>query len=377
MFYFLIFKPFWYNQKDFLFHDSKIVLFYLSWVFISLLRGLTIADNYWEFKNLFSSSFYLILPVIIYLFNNSTVIILIFRNYFKYSLIILLFVFPFLEGEAYGRFLAPFSFLSIYFKELSTQWRIVIIFTILLVVISDISARSNVIKFIIPFIFGLLVYFKSYISVKLFNNFRILLLVLPFILFLLSFFGIFNIFRMDQYIGEYETSIIDRKGNIDNANLTADTRTFLYVEVLSSAIKHDYVLFGRTSARGNESDYFGDYNKETLKTGKNERFDNEVSILNIFTWLGILGVLLYFLVFIKSTYLAINKSRNIYIKIIGLLVSFRWLYGWVEDFSRFDLSNIVLWIMIGMCFSKIFRNMSDIDFKNWAYNLLDFRKIVH
>ena len=138
-----------------------------------------------------------------------------------------------------------------------------------------------------------------------------------------------------------------------------------------SAIKNNYIIFGRTPARGNDSNSFGDYNKEKLKTGKQERFGNEVSILNIFTWLGIIGVVLYFIIFLKASYFAINESNNFPIKIVGLNISFRWAFGFVEDFSNFDLSNIFLWLMIGMCFSKTFRQMSNSQMKNWVLGIFD------
>jgi hypothetical protein len=183
--------------------------------------------------------------------------------------------------------------------------------------------------------------------------------------------NVFNVFKLDEYLGDQNVQIRSNTGEKVEENLTADTRTSLYIEVIESAIKNDYLVWGRTPARGNDSVSFGDYNKEKLHTGKQERFSNEVSILNIFTWLGIIGVVLYFLIFFRSSYLAINQSNNIFIKQIGLNISFRWAFGFVEDFSTFDLSNIFLWIMIGMCFSKTFRQMNDKQMKIWVLGILD------
>src|SRR5690606_8010144 len=112
----------------------------------------------------------------------------------------------------------------------------------------------------------------------------------------LALTGRFNIFNMEEYIsGEYKTqTLID--GKLEETSLTADTRTLLYQETLTSAIKNNYVWHGRTPARGYESPSFGAFALEQLKTGKLERFGSEVSILNIFTWTGIIGCILYFLV---------------------------------------------------------------------------------
>lgn len=152
-------------------------------------------------------------------------------------------------------------------------------------------------------------------------------------------------------------------------DLSADTRTFIYEEVISSAIRHNYIWFGRTPARGNDSMSFGSYSAENLKTGKYERHSNEVCHPNIFTWLGLVGVILYSLIYLKSSYLAVYKSNNIYIKILGVFIAFRWAYGWVEDFNRFDIMNISLWMMIAMGFSEQFRDMTDRDFKIWIRSI--------
>ena len=187
----------------------------------------------------------------------------------------------------------------------------------------------------------------------------------PFVFLFLSITNIFNIFHIDDYIkGDYtEKKIVSGQEQV--LNLKADTRTGLYQEVIISAIKNKYVLIGRTPSRGNDSEAFGIYLAEELNTNRYERYSNEVAILNIFTWTGIIGVVLYFFVFFRAVYFAIYKSNNFFIKVIGLYVTFRWIYAWVEDFNRFDIMNIVLWIFIAICYSEQFRSMSDHDFKEW------------
>jgi len=182
---------------------------------------------------------------------------------------------------------------------------------------------------------------------------------------------------MSEYIeGDYKAKV-EVDGKISEESLTVDTRTGLYIEVLTSAVKNDYILLGRTPARGNDSLAFGEFLAVELNTGKSERFGNEVSILNVFTWTGVVGVVLYFFIFFRASYLAIHKSNNIFIKIIGLFVAFRWLYAWVEDFSRFDMSNIILWMLISMCFSIEFRNMTNFEFKLWVRGIFSekFKKL--
>lgn len=350
------------------------VKFFFFWNLVCIVRGVFTAENYWEWKNLLATSFVLFLPLLVYLSNSFLALQVIVKTWFKYAIFIYLLLSPFIFGDGVGRFLIPFSFLLLFFPILNSKWKLIAFCITVLVIFSDLTARSNVIKFLVPFIIGLLYYIKFFFTVKIFNTVRLIFLFAPFFLLFLALSGVFNIFKMDEYLGEYTVKANERNKDSDEESLTSDTRTFLYQEVIESALNNDYVLFGRTPARGNDSALFGEHNNLTLKTGKLERFSNEVSILNIFTWLGVVGVILYFLIFMKASYLAINQSSNIFIKLVGLNVSFRWLYGWVEDFSNFDLSNIFLWIMIGMCFSKTFRIMTNDEVLMWIRGIFDKEK---
>ena len=356
------------------------VKLYLSWNVICIVRGAFVAENYWEWKNLIASSFFLLLPLLTYTVNSSKAIQIIVRNWFRYAVFIYILFIPFIWGDGVGRFLIPFSFLLLFFPALNLKWKIIVLVVTIYVIVFDITARSNVLKFVIPLVIGHLFYFKKFFAVKVLNAVRLLLLFAPLLLFFLAISGVFNVFKADEYVGDYNTktnaNAISRFDAAEEESLTADSRTFLYVEVIESALRHEYVILGRTPARGNDSPYFGEFNKLSLNTGKLERFSNEVSVLNIFTWMGAVGVLLYFLVFIRASYLAIKQSNNIFIKLIGINVAFRWSYGWVEDFSEFDLSNIFLWIMIGMCFSESFRKMTDTEMKIWVRGVFEKKKTM-
>lgn len=360
--------------------EKKIffVNIYIYWNVVCILRGVFVADNYWEWKALLGNSFLLLLPILVYTINNSFASQIIIKTWFKYSFIIFIPVFPFLWGDGVGKFLIPFSFLLLFISILNFKWKVIVLLVAVFVILFDITARSNVIKFVVPLLIGCLFYVRRFVSVKFLLFFRLLLLFFPLLLFFLAITNVFNVFKMEDYVGDYNTK---SKSNLRNdgpgeESLTSDTRTLLYYEVIQSAIKNEYVFLGRTPARGNDSVTFGDYNKEKLQTGKQERFSNEVSILNIFTWLGGVGVILYFLIFFKASYLAIKESNNFFVKLIGINVAFRWTYGWVEDFSVFDLSNIFLWIMIGMCFSDSFRKMNDKQMKIWVKGIVERKETV-
>jgi hypothetical protein len=236
------------------------------------------------------------------------------------------------------------------------------------VIFADFGARSNLIKFTVPLLFTLFYYLRKNFTVNVFENIRLLFIFLPLIFFSLGVLGTFNIFSPN---GDKQKEVIDKKrdlrGNLVEDNLLSDTRTFLYVEVLLSAKKYNSWIFGRSPARGNISDAFG----ELDMNNRNERNANEVSILNYFTWLGIVGVLLIFILFYQASYLAINQSNNIFSKIFGLFIAFRWSYGWVEDINNFYIQYLFLWLFIGFCYSKSFRQMTDAEMKYWVRSIFE------
>lgn len=354
-----------------------VITLFVLWNIGCIVRGFLIADNYWEFKNLINTSLVLLLPLSIYSFVNVEITNNIARIWVKFALPFFIIFLPFMTaGDAYGRYLAPLCFFLLFFSFLNTKWKIVIVLFSAFVILGAMNARSSVIKFSIAFLLGLTFYFRTFLSVNFFRIVRFFLLFCPFVFFFLGATGKFNVFKMDEYLTADLTTTVSNNGQAEVEDLRADTRSGLYEEVLASARKHNYVLAGRTPARGNDSELFGEFLEKDLKTGKRERFTNEVSILNIFTWTGVIGVFLYFFIFYKATYLAINKSNSLIMRIIGTFVAFRWTYAWIEDFSDFDLTYIYLWIMIGICFSKSFRKLTDKEFKDWTLKIFSSKRVI-
>lgn len=369
LFALLVAKPKFYESNN---NSTNLVIFiYLFWNLSCIVRGAFIAENYWEWKNLVTMSFVLLLPLILYISTHRLLVQALFTQYIKYILPAFLLVMFIISRAAWGIFLIPISILILFLPLLTKKWQITIVCISLFAATASFGARSTVIKFTVPILLTALFYLRPLIGPKLLGLGRLLLLGLPIVLLILGLSGLFNVFKIDQYVkGNVYTN---STSNGEKEDLTADTRTGLYAEVLASAIKNNYLWWGRTPARGNDSLLFGEEIEAQTNTGKYERFSNEVSILNVFTWTGLIGVILYFLIFIRASYLAIHKSKSWYMKLLGLYLCFRWAYAWVEDFSNFDLSYILLWILIGMCFSTSFRSMTDGEFKYWVRGIFDIR----
>lgn len=344
---------------------------FLSIVGISLIHGVFKSEFYWDWKLLIQNLMVYLLPVSVFIFSNPIVVAKIIKVWLRYALIAFLLLFIIFEPEAYGRYLVPLSILLLFFPILPTKWKLIGLASVLLVSIVSIDSRSNIIKFIVPILISTAFYTRNLFSKFAFKNiFRftsIILLISPFIFFILAATNIFNIFNVSEYI-KNPSDFFERENKQDNYtySLLDDTRTFIYEEVIYSAISNNYVIFGRSMARGYDTTAFaGAYKEVQEDTNRNERADCEVSIMNIFNYFGIVGVISYFLIFITASYNAIAKSNNTFMLLIGLYISFRWVYSWVEDYNRFDLNYLFLWLLIGMCFSTKFRSMNNNEFVRW------------
>jgi hypothetical protein len=346
------------------------VQLYLLWNIFSVVRGLFIAENYWDWKGLVGNAMALLIPIVAYSASNKMLLQSIITFYIKYALP-LFFIFAFLiHNGAYGFYLVPISFILLFFPVLTFRWKLIITAYAILVLTADLGARSNVIKFGVPILLNLIYYFRLLLSNTLLDWVRKSLFIAPLLMFYLAVTGVFNVFHMQNYVGkDYVTVAKNAEGDLIQDNLLADTRTFLYKDVLQTAQKYNSWWIGRSPARGNESRAFD----RSDMTGRGERLGNEVAVLNIFTWTGIIGVVLYFMVFYKASYMAVNQSNNIFSKILGLFIALRWLYAWVEDVNYFTLTTIFLWFMIGLCFSKSFRAMNDEEVKCWVRGIFGKR----
>lgn len=332
--------------------------------------GVFIAESYWQLKGLVTISLTFFMPLIIFLAFNAERLKKILRGYIFIGLPLFPIIYLFTYKDAYGFYLATIPLLFIGFPYLGTKGKIITAGFTALVLGADFGARSNIIKFSVPIFFILLYYCNNLIYPRIIKFIRWALLVTPIMLMLLGITGIFNIFKMDEYI-QYETTVSSiEDGNIVEENLIADTRTALYKEVLETSEKFNSWIFGRTPAQGNETEIFTDI----ADISKNsERLSNEVAILNIFTWTGLVGVFLYGLIFMKASWLDINSSNNKFCQIIGLYVAFRWAYSWIEDVNNFSLNYFVIWLMIGICFSKPMRLMTDYEVKIWLKSIFKYR----
>lgn len=349
-----------YKSKLYTLKNYRIVSIFIVYAIIGVLRGIFVADCYWEYNQLTIGTMSLSLPLLVYIFESPSFSLIFYRKWLKYC-IPAFFIFFYWVVGATQFFLGPIFLLGCFIPILPKKWKILILILLILMGMY-LSNRSQVIKVVVCLIFSFAYYYKGYIPIFFLRISNYLFYILPLVLLFLGISGKYNVFSDGLANNKNQYKTIRNDGTEENLN--ADTRTFIFEEVIESAVKHDYILLGRTPALGNDSDFFYDIHKNTGYS-KKIRYMNELCHTNIFTWLGIVGVILYSLIYFKASWLAIYRSNSFALKLIGCYIAFNWMFGWIENMNRFDISNIFFWGIIAIAFSKEFRNMNDLEFKNW------------
>lgn len=342
------------------------VKWFMICVLCSGVYGCFKAEGYWDWKILIDHLMCYLLCLSYYYFcmpqNLSDTV----RKWCRFGVIAFWFLLPFMQYEAPGKFLIPFSFLVIFWPYFKGKWRsIILFFTFSVFIFGTLGARASILKYGVCFLLSFCFLFPHIFTKKVLRTLSYVFLFSPFIFLILGLFGSFNVFKFDEYLkfGDVEVqNAYGEKGETERLN--ADTRTFLYVETIYSAIKNNYVIQGHSLARGYESLAFGNDTDFISKT-RSERYSSEVSILNVFTYMGVIGVILYFLVFFNAVRNAFKCSHNYMMYVVACYVAFRWSFAWIEDVTHIDINNIFLWMVITMCYSPYYLNMCNKQVCNW------------
>lgn len=370
--YFLLIKlsQIWKKTRDVEIYPVKLpipIIIYILLVIISIFCGIFKATYYWDWKILYSNAMYYLLPLTSLFFYIPENLKQASRQWVKFAMIAFWFLLPIMQLECPAKFLVPFSFFILYWPYYNKKGIIICIFAFIFVfAFGTLGSRSSIIRFIASFTLSLLVLYSQKISKYVLMTITTLLFLIPIIFFSLGISGQFNIFKIGDYI-DLDVTVENAYEEGETENLSSDTRTFLYVETIQSAIEHNYLLWGNSMSQGYYSKAFA-YADEVK--GRGMRYACEVGILNVFINMGIIGVIAYMSIFLYTIVNVFINSRNKSLMILAILLSFRWFFSFIEEFSRYDLNMMFLWIEIAMCNSPYFLKMTDIQFKSWAKNLV-------
>jgi O-antigen ligase len=234
--------------------------------------------------------------------------------------------------------MVPVTFLLLLFPYVSRKHKILLLSVSFLSVITAPDFRSVQVKLSIAVLFVLGYYFRKFINKKILLFIHSTIFIVPFFFIVGAVYFDYNFFKDGVSSEEYIVNVGENE-----SNLRADTRTFLYVEILADLKGYEWLL-GKSAIGSYQSSFFGMGGADD--NGK--RYSCEVGILNILLRNGIIGVLIYMILLFRLTRRAIRNSNNYLISSLALLLAFRWPLTFIEEFTEYDLNFFFFWTLLGL-----------------------------
>lgn len=284
------------------------------------------------------------------------------RAFFKYIVWIIIIYFLFYSFDGSLVTFASFYILFWRFFPVNRRWLII---GAILVLFFFPGQRMPLLRVGLIGLIYVLYHIKFFVGYRFHVSFGVLMIT-PIVFLILAITGTYSVF---------EELSRDKSLTYGNETLSDDTRTGLYQEALVSSVNHNYVWLGRSFSRGYDS---------LFQTGRAEKSgevkfellerNSEVFIVNIYTWMGLVGVAMFFILFFRAGFFAIYRSRNKYIKLIGLCVAIQWVFCWIENCNVTVTEEIfILWTMLAMCFSPYWRGLTDQDFEQAIRSAFNYK----
>jgi len=203
------------------------------------------------------------------------------------------------------------------------------------------SKRANLVYFVLVSFFYFVEYLRSS-NTNLFLKATILL-------------GAFTlgVFVFLQDIGS-------RNLDVDNKEVTTDTRTFLFEELYADMTDKELI-----TGRGVLGTYFSPYFEYTRTHGLGgdnpTRISVEVGYLQIILKGGYIMMGLYLLILLPAAYLGIFKSNNCIARMSGYFILSYLLLWTVSYYPVYSANFILLWMAAGTAISRSARRLSNED----------------
>lgn len=357
--------------------DAKnVVRIFILYSLILFIRGIIDAKSYQDWTTLLSSGFTLMmfLPLTIYLGTQPKYVTQIFRSFIY--IIPLIFILFFKDNVSAGplgfaKTISPIYLFVLMIPYTNRKLRILIIIISLISFFKDITVRANMINIIVAYTIIFSFRFrKSNWILNIIKNVRVILIVSPIVLLILGLTSVFNIFQIGEYLG----SQIMLSSEDKSQDVLVDSRTSIYNDVIGQLVKDKSIIFGLGASGKTETSLtdatWGDFDI-VYKEG---RRSTESSMLNYAQYGGILGSILYFLLFIVASYYGINKSNNWFSIMLGIWVMYKGFFAFIEDPLDLSVSSVFILIPIGISLNRGFRQLNDKEIKYLFYYLMQPKK---
>ena len=357
----LLFLP---NFLKLKFEGKTYIQLYVLLNLIIVFRGFLDAQSNEDWRVMFSQRLpiCILFPITIFLGLKNKIIKILFSSFVKYG-ILLSTILLFGEGSGMMGFphnVSPIYLCILFLPYLKVNWKVIILIVSSVSFFSDLEMRANLINIFVAFLISSTYYIRklpfTLLSIKFFRK---VILITPVIFIVLGLSGVFNIFKIGQFIGEQSVEIGDGK----KQDMIVDSRTGIYTDVVLELYNEKAFLWGLGGS--GKTDTFltelawGNFDK-IYREG---RRGTESGMLNYAQWGGAIGVIVYLLLFAKASYLGIYKSKNWLSVMIGIWIGYKAMFSFIEDRLYINLNTLFIMISFGMCFNEVLREMSDQEIK--------------
>ena len=336
-----------------------ILLFYIIVNFVSLIRGFSNSGSISTLLGNPYTGLALFLPILVGYSVKYTYINILIKQFFVLLKIglVLFFIFLFFSGGLFSElqlkvlnnlFLSVLFLITI-FSYFNLKQRVIILLSVLCLIYLgyDLESRSMLIRIILLIISGFGLYIQKRLNSRLISKLGFALI------FITLFISYSSITSSKSFFDNILSSSAPSSVN------TSDTRTFLYVEVLSDLISENSIVFGK----GANGVYYSQYFDETKGDTAN-RLTVEVGVLAILLKTGLVGLIAYLALIIIAIYQAFFISKNNFVKGFGFLLLVYFIVLFFENLVAYSFYNFLVWFSIGVCLSSDIRKLSESDLKN-------------
>ncbi len=335
----LAFKSSIINNTDNVGLRFYIVLFILF--LIAYGRGLAASHDYYSFKLLFVNIYGgLSILSLIYFFIGASVngFFSIIRFLMKHLKLIgtILLLLSFLYEQVLPRVLVSVFVLILMYRYFDKKNKFMILCLSAASFIFGLGWRANLIRIVISWTILLFQFPVTYI-----RFFRKGLLYSFYIIPVVAFFySIYNtsIFQLEWF------------GENLSEDMSSDTRTFLYQEVLIDLINNNSLWFGK-GILGSYSSEFFDFAEGRIQV--------EVGFLKYLLQVGLVGFLVIVFLLLRASFLGFKRSKNTLSKAFSVYLSFHFGFLFIEGIPACNQYFFFVWAMVGLLLNNKFRNMSD------------------
>lgn len=193
-------------------------------------------------------------------------------------------------------------------------------------------------------------YLKRSINKKVMYGIVAYIIILPFFYFYIFLTTGFSIFAEES----------SKAAKDLGTNVTVDTRTFLYEEVIDDLKRKKSLWLGK----GINGTYYSPYFTLSSDADNGLRINPEVGFLSYMLKGGIIYTSLNIILCLLAIWSSLFKSKSLFAHIVGLLLLSHFCLLFIENIPQYTLYNASIWILIGFALNKSIRALTETKVKD-------------